>query len=133
MSSMTELNLAPSSEGDERELLSASDATIPICGLQWEQPVLSQPARETGQMRCSCGSKCVLTGTRTVGYGSSEQIPDACLTAQSLGARQRLTSSRCCRRCCPFFFLRAGRQKVGTASKLATFWLQFEMLATCCA
>lgn len=64
-------------------------------------------ARETGQMRHSCDGKCVLTGTCTVGYGSSEQIPDACLTAQGLGASGRLTSPRCCRHRCPFFMTRS--------------------------
>lgn len=59
-------------------------------------------ARETGQMRRPCDGKCVLTGTCTVGYGSSEQIPDACLTAQGLGATDL---SQVLQTPLPFFFL----------------------------
>lgn len=40
----------------------------------------------------SHGSKCILTGTSRVSYGSSEQIPDACLKAKSPRAPEQLTS-----------------------------------------
>lgn len=48
------------------------------------------------KMSSSCGSKCMLTGTSRVGYGSSEQIPQACLKAKSPRAPERLTSPCLC-------------------------------------
>lgn len=41
-------------------------------------------------MRQATGSKCVLTGTSRVGYGSSKQIPQACLKAKSPRAPEQL-------------------------------------------
>lgn len=43
-------------------------------------------------MSHSCGGKCVLTGTSRVGYGFSQQIPEACLKAKSPQAPEWLTS-----------------------------------------
>lgn len=71
-----------------RELLSVNKYSNSSC-LHVKQPAL---LREPGQTSHSCGAKCVLTGTRRVGYGSSEQIPEACLKAQSPGAPEWLTS-----------------------------------------
>lgn len=42
------------------------------------------------------GSKCILTGTSSVGFGSAEQIPQACLKAKSPRAPERLTSVPLC-------------------------------------
>lgn len=47
-------------------------------------------------MSSSHGSKYILTGTSRVGYGSSEQIPEACLKAKSPQAPEQLTSPYLC-------------------------------------
>lgn len=47
--------------------------------------------QQTAQMSQSSGSKFFLTGTSRVSYGSSKQIPEACLKAKSPQAPELLT------------------------------------------
>lgn len=106
-------NLAPSSEADGRELPSASDATVHICSLRWEQPALSQPgtrdkwgapAAANASWQVHAQSVTVLPSKsqmpvwrhRALGHGSDWPLPGAADAAA------------------PFFFLRPA----GTVSKL---------------
>lgn len=91
-------------------------------------------------MRRSRGGKCVLTGTCTVGYGSSEQIPDACLPAQGLGAIGTTDLSQVLQTLLAFFFMTRSLfkaqlislvTKADTLEKFSPFKLQFEAITLC--